>query len=124
MLLQLIEQLTEEEPRSIAEQLSEEELALFDILNRPEIGLTDEATRQVKAVARELLETFKNGMLVLDWHKKRAARAAVRQTIEAALDKLPDIYDIALYQTKCDKTYQHVYDSYSGQGRSIYALAG
>jgi type I restriction enzyme R subunit len=33
---------------------------------------------------------------------------------------LPDTYDQALFQQKCGLLYQHVYDSYFGQGRSIY----
>jgi type I restriction enzyme R subunit len=123
MLIQFAQQLTEEEKRGVAELLSEEELALFDLLTRPDIQLTEDQTRQVKAVARDLLATLKNGKLVLDWRKKQAARAAVRQTIEEILDQLPAIYTKDLYQAKCDETYQHVYDSYFGQGRSIYALA-
>jgi type I restriction enzyme R subunit len=123
MLIQFAQQLTEEEQRGVAEQLSEEELALFDLLTRPGIELTEDQTRQVKAVARDLLATLKNGKLVLDWRKKQAARAAVRQTIEVELDKLPAVYTTDLYRAKCDETYQHIYDSYFGQGRSIYALA-
>jgi hypothetical protein len=50
-------------------------------------------------------------------------RAAVRQCIEIELDKLPPVYAPDVYQRKCDLTYQHVYDAYFGEGRSIYAGA-
>ena len=42
----------------IAEKLSEEELAVFDLLTKPEISLTKKEQNQVKKVARELLETL------------------------------------------------------------------
>ena len=86
MLIQFAQQLTEEEQRGVAEQLRKEELALFDLLTRPDIELSEDQTRQVKAIARDLLATLKNGKLVLDWRKKQAARAAVRQSIEVELD--------------------------------------
>ena len=122
-LLAFNAELTDEERRGVAEQLSEEELAVFDLLTRPEIELTKEEVRQVKAVARELLETLKREKLVLDWRKRQQSRAAVRLAIDEALDRLPDVYTSDLYHAKCDLTYQHVYDSYFGQGRSIYAEA-
>jgi len=43
--------------------------------------------------------------------------------IEEALDQLPDTYDKPLYEKKVDLVYQHVYDSYFGSGRSVYAVA-
>lgn len=106
-----------------ARQRTEEELALFDLLTHPNIVLDEEQTRGVKAVARDLLATLKNGKLVLDWRKKQAARAAVRQTIEVTLDSLPEVYTIDLSRSKCAEAYQHIDDSYFGQGRSIYTLA-
>jgi type I restriction enzyme R subunit len=47
----------------------------------------------------------------------------VRLAIEEALDKLPSIYTRDLYQQKCGAVYQHVYDAYYGEGKSICPIA-
>jgi type I restriction enzyme R subunit len=39
------------------------------------------------------------------------------------LDQLLQSYSPELYEGKCRDVYKHVYDSYYGQGRSIYARA-
>jgi len=120
-LLKLAQALNEEEKRHIGEQLSEEELALFDLLTQPEPKLKKKEELAVKKVARELLETLKKEKLVLDWRKKQQARAAVLLAIEEKLDELPpEPYPKDLYQQKCALAYQHVYDSYYGSGQSIY----
>jgi len=122
-LITLARELNEEEKRGIAEQLSEEELALFDLLTKPDIKLNRSERQQVKLVAHELLDTLKAERLVLDWRKRQQTRAAVQLTIQNVLDKLPQTYTTNLYQMKCNLIYQHVYDSYSGAGKSIYTLA-
>lgn len=117
--------LNEEEKRAIAEQLSEEELALFDLLTKPDMHLSQKEEFQVKKAARELLQTLKKEKFVLDWRKRQQSRAAVRLAIERVLEEeLPPIYTADIYQTKCNAVYQHVYESYFGEGRSIYAMAG
>jgi type I restriction enzyme R subunit len=119
-LVSFARELSEEERRGIAETLSEEELALFDLLTRPNLKLTRAEKEEVKSVARELLDTLKAERLVLDWRKKQQTRAGVQLVIEQILDKLPSVYTPELYQTKCSAVYQHVYDSYYGPGKSIY----
>src|SRR5215510_10507399 len=74
-LLAFTMQLTAEEKRGIAEQLSEEELAIFDLLTKPEVTLTKQEEREVRKVAKPLLQTVKQGKLVLDWRKTQTARA-------------------------------------------------
>lgn len=61
--------------------------------------------------------------LVLDWRKKAQARGSVRQTIEIVLDELPEVYDEAIYTSKCEATYRHVYDCYYGGDQSAYSAA-
>ncbi|MCX5909137.1 MAG: DUF3387 domain-containing protein, partial [Deltaproteobacteria bacterium] len=122
-LVDFAQGLKEEEKRGIAENLSEEELALFDLLTKPEMKLTKKQEQEVKKVAKELLETLKREKLVLDWRKRQHTRAMVRLCIEQVLDKLPDVFAKDIWQKKCDQTYQHVYDSYFGEGRSNYATA-
>lgn len=123
-LVDLAETLNEEQKRHIQENLSEEQLALFDILTKPEFDLTEKDKQQVKAAARQLLETLKNEKLVLDWRKKQQARAEVLYTIEKVLDDdLPRSFSTDLYRQKCELVYQHIYDNYYGDGRSIYDIA-
>jgi type I restriction enzyme R subunit len=49
----------EEEKRGISEKLTEEELVIFDLLTKPEIKMTKAEEREVKKVAKELLEKLK-----------------------------------------------------------------
>jgi type I restriction enzyme R subunit len=113
-------ELSQEERRHIAESLTEEEQAVFDILTKPEIEMTTAERNEVKKVARKLLQTLKEAKLVLDWRKKQRARADVFSTVREVLDELPRTFTPELYQQKCDSVYQHVYDSYPGEGKSIY----
>jgi type I restriction enzyme R subunit len=123
-LVTLAQSLNEEEQRSVGEQLNEEELALFDLLTKPQIGLSAAERDKVKATARELLATLKAGKLVLDWRKRQQARAEVRVTIEKKLDQgLPKVYTPELFAQKTSAIFQHVYDAYYGAGRSVYATA-
>jgi len=113
--------LNAEDQRHIAEQLSEEELAVFDMLTKPDVQLTDKEKDEIKKVARDLLATLKHEKLVLDWRKKQQARADVQVTIEKALDSLPTSYTNDVYKQLCLEVFEHVYDSYYGQDRSVYA---
>ena len=119
-LMEFAKELNQEEKRSISEQLSEEELAVFDLLTKPHMELTNEDRKQVKKVAHELLETLKKEKLVLDWRKRQQSRAAVLLSIEYALDGLPPSYSQDTYREKCDLVYRHIFDSYYGEGRSVY----
>jgi type I restriction enzyme R subunit len=123
-LVAFAQSLNEEEQRGVGEQLNEEELALFDLLTKPQIEMSDADREKVKATARELLSTLKAGKLVLDWRKRQQARAEVRVTIEKLLDQgLPRIYTPKLFEQKTTAVFQHVYDAYYGAGRSVYAAA-
>jgi type I restriction enzyme R subunit len=122
-LVALAGELTEEEQRHIREGVTEEELAIFDILTRPEMNLTEEEVESVRKVAREMLNTLKAEKLVLDWKKRQNTRADVLVTIEEALDKgLPSKFDKNVYEIKCQSVFDHVYDNYFGPDISTYAL--
>jgi type I restriction enzyme, R subunit len=111
-----------EDERAIIENLTEEELSLFDKLKKPD--LTEKEKIQVKNVSKELLATLKTEKLVLDWRKKQQAVAAVKKEIEYELDKgLPESYDAEIYEQKCNIVFQHIYDSYAGDSHSIYEVA-
>lgn len=121
-LREFSEELDAEEERHVREGLSEEELAVFDLLTRPDPDLTDEEREEVKNAARELLSRLKEEKLKLDWRKHQRTRADVRVTIEQALDEtLPGRpYGRHVFSEKCNQVFQHVYDAYGGAGESAY----
>ena len=102
------------------ESLTEEELAIFDILTRPEPDLSDAEKAEVKKVAKGLLATLKAEKLVIDWREKMQSRADVQRSIRQALGTLPGAYSGDLRRVKVNLTYAHVYDCYSGSGQSVY----
>ena len=121
-LMELTQNLTEEEQRSVGENLTEEDLALFDLRTKPEPKLTKKNGIRLKKTVRELLETLKKEKLVLDWRKRQRDRVQVRVTIETLLDSgLPEKYDAELYEKKTTAVYQHIYDNYFGAGKSVYS---
>jgi type I restriction enzyme R subunit len=124
-LMAFAQSLTDEEKRGIAEGLTDEELAVFDILTKPEPKLSQKDEEAVKKIAKSLLATLKREKLVLDWREKQQARAAVRKTIDRTFEReLPAIYSEQLRHDKTDRAYAHVYESYFGAGRSVYERVG
>jgi type I restriction enzyme R subunit len=119
-LLEFAKTLSVEEKRHISEKLTEEELAFFDILTKPDPTLSKKEELEVKKICKALLEKLKAERLVLDWRKRQQARSAVRLTIERELEALPTAYTDELFNHKCEMAYRHVYDSYFGEGRSVY----
>jgi hypothetical protein len=116
--------LNEEEKRGVGEQLNEEELALFDLLTKPQVDMSKTDREKVKITAKALLSTLKESKLVLDWRKRQQARADVKVTIEKLLDQgLPRVYTPELFEQKTTAVFQHVYDAYYGAGRGVYAAA-
>lgn len=121
-LVSLSQELTEEEKRHIRENVSEEGLALFDILTRPGPELTKLETDAIKAVCKEMLAKLKTEKLVLDWRKRRTTRAAVRVEIEKMLDAgLPEKYTVDLFEQKCGAIYQHVLEKYPQSDENTYS---
>ncbi|MEO8398555.1 MAG: type I restriction endonuclease subunit R [Ignavibacteriaceae bacterium] len=118
-LIVFAQELSEEDKRAISENLSEEELAVFDLLKQS--NLSEKDKDKVKLIAKELLESLKAGKLVLDWRKRQETRAKVLVTIRTILDKqLPRSYTTEFYNQACDRVYEHIYENYFGDGKSIY----
>lgn len=92
-ILAFLESLSEEEQRADNEELSEEELAVFDLLTKPEPRLTVSQREEVKTAVKGLLETLKRDHLVLDWRKQQQLHAQTEMTVWTILDEgLPDCY--------------------------------
>jgi type I restriction enzyme R subunit len=103
----------------VREGLSEPELAVFDLLTRPDPVLTEAERTDVKRIARKLM-THIEEKLVLDWRKKAETREAARVLVKDILDELPGAYDPETYDRKCDIVFNHIFASYYDDGRSVY----
>jgi len=112
-LVQLAEQLKEEEKRYIREELeNEQQLAMFDLLTKPEPDLSDKEKKNVKAVSRILYDKLVEGILTLDWRKKQEKKAEVQVAIKTILnDGLPQVYNKRIFDDKRSAIYDYVYDS-------------
>ena len=120
-LLEFASNLNDEGDRAKTEDLSEEELTVYDLLTHPGPDLTRPEREEVKEATKKLLETLKEEKLVLDWRKHAQSQAQVKLAIQQILDpELPDTYTLELFSQKCETIYQHIYDSYYGEGKSIY----
>ncbi|KQO36516.1 type I restriction endonuclease subunit R [Aeromicrobium sp. Leaf245] len=121
-LIELSKTLTAEEERAVREGMSEEELAIFDLLTQPNPVLTDEERDTVKASARTLL-THLHEKLVQDWRIKVAATNEVNSTIRRILDAgLPqDPYTPEIFGEKVQLVFDHVLTAYGDDGESAYS---
>ena len=123
-LVALTNELTQEEKRHLDENLSEEELAILDILTKPEPKLSKKEFETVKSAAQKLIKVIKKEKLVMDWRKKQSTRAKVKEAIETICDEiLPEIYDKDLFRQKCNTLYEHFYDCYNNKNDNFYGAA-
>jgi type I restriction enzyme R subunit len=119
-LIALSRDLSEEEVRAATEDLNEEELAIFDLLTKPDPVLTEEERDQVKAVAKRLLAHV-HEKLVLDWRRRAETAADMRVTIRNVLDELPaEPYPRTVYDAKVQAVFDHVSPAYGDDGASVY----
>ncbi|MCC4211389.1 type I restriction endonuclease subunit R [Leeuwenhoekiella parthenopeia] len=117
-LIKLFGDLNEEEKRSGAESLTEDELAVFDMLNKGKT-ITDKEKAEVKEAARNLLKKLQeNEFKVVNWSEKSQTKAAVRKAINDYLySKLPyptyEDGDIAVKTELLYNFFELQYHSYS-----------
>jgi len=120
-LLKLSRNLSDEQQRHVRENMTEEELVIFDILTRPAPELSTEERAELKKVSRELLHKIKQ-LLVINWRQKSTARSQLKLAIEDTLDTgLPGAFSRDLFQLKCSAVFEHFYESYAESGISIYS---
>jgi len=125
-LLRFSDSLDKEERRALREGLNEETLALFDLLEKP--NLKPKERNKLKSVAKELLDTLKAEQLKFqDWTEKEATRAAVRGHIHDflwnELTGLPaDSYSATDVEEKASLIFRHVFRQYADAlNQSVYA---
>jgi len=117
-LRNFVNELDEEDRRGAREGLTEEELAIVDLLCK-EVELSEQERNKVKAIAKELLEKLRTA-LVIDWRKKQRTKARVHKIIDDVFQELPDSYSDDIWPKACEHVYLHVYDKYAGEGKSVY----
>jgi type I restriction enzyme R subunit len=109
------EKLRDEEKRSVAEGLSEEELEIFDLLFVGELKPAEKS--KVKLAAQHLLAKLRDNetkkqVLTPDWHKNPQLQMKVREMIGGVLDDdLPgkdEGYPKPVFIEKRDAVYQHL----------------
>lgn len=120
-LIELSKTLTVEEERAAREGMSDEQLAIFDLLTQPDPVLTDEERETVKTSAKTLLEHL-HEKIVQDWRRKAAATNDVNSTIRRVLDQnLPEApYTPDIFFSKVQIVFDHVLTAYGDDGLSPY----
>ncbi len=103
--------------------MTEEELAIFDLLTQPDPVLTDEERETVKGSAKKLLEHL-HEKLVQDWRRKVAppttstARSAACSTRVCPRRRTPWTSST----TKVQLVFDHVLTAYGDNGESAYDI--
>ena len=114
-LLNFVQLLTVEQQRATAEGLSEEELALFDQLRKP--NLKPAEYEKLKQVAHELLAALRRGILQPHWRETESTKAEVRSFIQDFLwseqNGLPEAYSPAEVAERSGRLFDYFYQQES-----------
>jgi type I restriction enzyme R subunit len=123
-LMKFVNALDYETSRTVREGLDEENLALFDLLVKPD--LSKQEIEKIKKVAKELLEHLKADKLIIDnWREKEATRDSIKLEIKDWLWKdvtgLPESYTTEEISQKAEVVYAHIFRIYNTASPEIYA---
>jgi type I restriction enzyme R subunit len=123
-LVQFARDLKAEAERHVVEDLTEDELELFDLLKKEK--MTKEEAQRVRLAAKSLLQRLREGVpkvLVQDWERHPQSRETVRAAVSKVLnDSLPETYDRPLFVQKCDDVFASMVN-YANQGQKWVASA-
>jgi type I restriction enzyme R subunit len=119
-LMKFVDELNNEEKRSIRENLDEETLAIYDLLHKDSLSRKEEES--VKKVAKDTLDKLKQEKLKVSmWRESAQVSAQIRILIRNSLLYLPqEQYPDEEIDKKTLDVYQHIYSNYYGNGLSIY----
>ena len=112
-LMDLASQMSNEERRYAKEGFaSDEELSLYDMLFRDDLGKNE--IKKIKEVAAALLDKIKSKIAELDhWSDKQETKAEVDNLIRDTLwGELPECYDDVSIAICREKIYEYVYMRY------------
>lgn len=121
-LIEFIHSLSEEETRAVREGLTEEHLAVFDLLVKDELSVS--SRNKVKNISRELLEKLKSEKLKADnWRIKTTTTAAVKNFIlDFLFNNLPEEeYKEEDIYIKRDMLYNHIFMQYESTTINAYS---
>lgn len=112
MLLRFMEELKKEEERHVKEDLTEEELEIFDLLKKEKLSETDE--KKVKLAAKMLYDTLlkkKEELFVTGWQDDPQPKEKVKHEIIDVLNiYLPESYKRDVFVQKSTMIYEHIVD--------------
>lgn len=110
-LLKLVDELTEEEQRAVKEGLSEESLALFDLLLKPD--LSKKEIDRIKEVAEGLYRTLQTELArIQDFSAKQATRDEIKVKIKDYLwdenTGLPESFNPEEVESKSESVFSYM----------------
>jgi type I restriction enzyme R subunit len=120
-LLAFIKTVEAEEGRAKKEDLTVEQLPVYDLLVAKVKKPTAKDEKLLKTIAKKVVKTIEP-KLVIDWRNGQRTRAAVRIAIKDALDDLPEkLFSENAFEKAVEAVFEHVYESYQGEGKSKYS---
>lgn len=112
-LVKFVEELQKEQERARTEDLTEEELEMYDLLIKGK-KLSKVEEQKVKLAAKNLykkLTTERDNLLVVDWYKDEQPKLKVKHAIEDSLNNdLPESYDKEIFNSKINLLLNHFID--------------
>ena len=119
-LFEFIENLSTEEKRAIRENISEDTLAIFDLLCSGK-QLNKEELNDVKKIASETLDKLKKDKLTISrWRESLQITSQVKTIIFDSLQYLPQtVFDDNEVQEKSELLYQHIFTLFPGGNLKI-----
>lgn len=109
-LLELVRSLDEEQERAARENLSDEELAVFDLLKRDDLTKADR--ERVKQASRDMLNSIKTRLAELDrfWEKEQTKGEVEAFILDEIFIKLPSPpFTVEEKKLVADNVYAHVW---------------
>jgi type I restriction enzyme, R subunit len=126
-LLKLIESLSEEDSRAVREGLTEDNLAVFDLLCKQKTNLSVKTRNKVKEVAHNLAEAIKTELQKLDnWRDKETTKSQIETFIydylysdETRLSS--EAYDELEVKPLANLVFLHTYQQYAAADQPPYS---
>lgn len=111
-MMKFTQGLGEETERHVREGLTEEELEIYDTLQKEKMTKAEE--QKAKLASKHLIKRLLEGhpkVLVQDWWKDGQTIRQVRDTVEEVLDEdLPETYDRVVFKEKCENVFELIRD--------------
>lgn len=114
-LMKLVGSLSTEENRAVREHLSEDHLAIFDLLAKDD--LKPKERERIKEVAKGLLDALKIQLATMDqWAEKATTKSQVSTFIHDYLfdeqQGLPEVYEIEEVEELSEQVYEFVFQHF------------